>query len=247
MKYMGSKKKIFKDIKAIIDLNRTSLKQAYVEPMVGGANMIDKMKGKRIAGDNNKYLIALWQGLQANLERPKVISKQMYDNAKKDFKNGSNDYYNDFLIGWIGFGASFNGKFMASYTGNTKTNRDYITESFNNIETQIKHLKDVEFNYTDYKNLVIPNNSIIYCDIPYKNTAKYAINVFNYSGFYDWTELKSKQGHKIFISEYWMPEDRFTKIWSKSIACGVTVGSSKRIESLFIPKNQTIKQNATLF
>lgn len=83
MKYMGSKSVISYDIKMFIDMNRTDLNQFYVEPFCGGCNMIDKMKGKRIAADNNKYLIALWQGLQANLERPKHISKEMYEKAKK--------------------------------------------------------------------------------------------------------------------------------------------------------------------
>jgi len=248
MKYMGSKDKISIEIKSIIDLNRTSLKQAYVEPFVGGANMIDKIKGKRIAGDNNKYLIALWRGLQANLERPEEITKGMYDNAKKDFKNGSNNYYNNFLIGYIGFLASFNGKFFNGYANKRKNGRNDIDEGVRNINTQIKLLQDVSFYHSDYQKLLFPDNSIIYCDIPYKNTTEYKTDIFNYPEFYDYAERKSKEGHKVFISEYWMPADRFTKIWQKQVNCGMVAGSPKnKIESLFIPKNQKIKQYATLF
>jgi len=252
---MGSKDKISKEIKEIIDLNRTGLEQAYVEPMVGGANMIDKIKGVRIAADNNKYLIAMWQGLQQGLIYPKEISKQMYDNAKSDFKNGSNVFYSDFLIGWIGFMASFNGKFYNGYAsdyidGKNKKiqyDRNYIDESIRNIETQIQLIKDIEFYCCDYSQLIIPEKSIIYCDIPYNDTTKYRTNIFDYPTFYDWAELKSEEGHKVFISEYWMPESRFTKIWQKKIKSNLSTKTQNKIECLFIPRKQIINQYATLF
>ena len=250
MKYMGSKSAISHDIKMIIDINRKNLNQWYVEPFCGGCNMLDKMKGKRIAADNNKYLIALWKGLQANLKRPKHISKEMYDNAKKDFKNGTNEFYNDFQIGWIGFMASFNGKFFNGYSAkrNTKDGiRDYAKESINNIENQIQNLLDVNFYLSDYDKLEIPKNSVIYCDIPYFDCTKYVGSVFNHNSFYDWAEQKSKEGNKVFISEYWMPEDRFTKIWQKQIKSNLSTKTQNKIESLFIPKNQEVKRQLSFF
>ena len=36
----------------------------WVEPFVGGANMIDKVDGKRIGNDSHKHLIALHKALQ---------------------------------------------------------------------------------------------------------------------------------------------------------------------------------------
>ena len=248
MKYMGSKSKISIELKSIFDLNRTSLNQYYIEPFVGGCNMIDKMKGKRIASDNNKYLIALWKGLQANLERPDKVTKQMYDNAKNDLKNGTNDFYNDFLIGLIGFMASFNGKFFNGFVNDEMNDvRDYQSELKRSIEKQIRYLKDVSFFFSEYKELLLPENSIIYCDIPYKNTTKYETGNFNHLEFYEWAELKSKQGHKVFISEYAMPEDRFSKIWTKQIKSNLSNKNQIKTECLFVPINQEIKQNATLF
>ena len=244
---MGSKDKISKEIKEIIDLNRTSSKQAYVEPMCGGCNMIDKMKGKRIAGDNNKYLIALWKGLQLDLKRPYEIPKDLYNKAKKDYKNGTNTNFNDFLIGWIGFMASFNGKFFDAGYGGITEKRNYIDEQIRNTEAQIKNIKGIDFYFTDYQNLLIPENSIIYFDIPYFDSTKYTTNTFDYPIFYDFAELKSKQGHKVFISEYWMPEERFTKVWQKQVKSNLSTRTQTKIECLFIPKNQIINQNATLF
>ena len=47
MKYMGSKARIAKYILPIILKDRKE-GQCYVEPFVGGANMIDKVDGQRI-------------------------------------------------------------------------------------------------------------------------------------------------------------------------------------------------------
>ena len=48
----------------------------------------------------------------------------------------------------------------------------------------------------------ITENSLIYCDIPYKNTTGYAIGEFNHVEFYKWAEYMKKQGHMILVSEY---------------------------------------------
>lgn len=61
MKYMGSKSRIAKQIVPIIqNYIDQSTKKAYIEPFVGGANVIDKIVcDYRVGFDINKYLIAL--------------------------------------------------------------------------------------------------------------------------------------------------------------------------------------------
>lgn len=63
MKYMGSKNRIAKHILPIMLEYKTD-DMVWVEPFVGGANMIDKVKGQRIGADFNEYLIAMWKELQ---------------------------------------------------------------------------------------------------------------------------------------------------------------------------------------
>lgn len=63
MKYMGSKRRIAKHILPIILKDRKE-EQWYVEPFVGGANIIDKVVGNRIGADCNGYLIALLKEMQ---------------------------------------------------------------------------------------------------------------------------------------------------------------------------------------
>lgn len=57
MKYMGSKNRIAKEILPIILAHRTP-NQWWVEPFVGGGNMIDKVTGNRLGSDNDKVFIS---------------------------------------------------------------------------------------------------------------------------------------------------------------------------------------------
>jgi DNA adenine methylase len=53
----------------------------------------------------------------------------------------------------------------------------------------------------------IKENSIIYCDIPYKGTEKYDKNKhFNHDEFFDWA---ASQNQPVFISEYSINDKRF--------------------------------------
>ncbi len=62
MKYMGSKNRHAKELLPIILKDRQP-GQWYVEPFVGGANMIDKVDGNRIGADSNEYVAALWKAI----------------------------------------------------------------------------------------------------------------------------------------------------------------------------------------
>lgn len=232
MKYMGSKSRIAKNILPIILKNRKD-NQYYIEPFVGGCNMIDKVSNPRMASDNNKYLIAMWKGLQDNLIRPQEIPKDYYSLVRTSYNNKDNQY-NDFIIGWVGFSASFNGRFFdGGYSGKTK-DRDYIKEQIKNIENQIPYIQGIEFYSGDYKTINYPPNSIIYCDPPYQNTKQYSTSKnFNYEEFWEWCRLMKSQGHQIFISEYQAPCD-FICVWEKEVTNSMnTTLTYKPIEKLF--------------
>lgn len=67
MKYMGSKNRIASHIVPIIQnyINESGRK-VYVEPFVGGANVIDKIQcNHKVGADINKYLIALFQHIKS--------------------------------------------------------------------------------------------------------------------------------------------------------------------------------------
>jgi DNA adenine methylase len=245
MKYMGSKVKISKELLSIILKDRKE-NQWYVEPFCGGLGTFDKVSGNRIASDKNKYLIAMWKGLQENREKPMEISKELYSRARIEYNNNTNIEFDDFLIGWIGWMGSFNGRFFdGGYSGKTDT-RDYINEQIRNTLKQVKSLEGAIFICKDFLELEIPENSIIYCDIPYKNTKKYSTSKnFDYNRFWQWCRDMSKKGHEVFISEYQAPDD-FTCIWSKEVTNSMnTKLTYKPTEKLFIYDKKLKKSSKT--
>jgi DNA adenine methylase len=71
---MGSKNRIAKHILPIMLAERKP-DQWWVEPFVGGANMIDKVVGNRMGNDSHEFLIALLVALRDGYTPPTYISK----------------------------------------------------------------------------------------------------------------------------------------------------------------------------
>ena len=232
MKYMGSKRRVAKEILPII-LKDRQLNQWYVEPFVGGGNLIENVSGHCIGADNNKYIIALLKYVQNNdLNNIEYIDEEKYMHIKNN-----KDLYDDYIVGFAGFGLSFGACFFHSFARNKK-GKDYFRVALNNLKKQQEKIKHINFIHSDYKDLNIPDNSIIYCDPPYKGTKKYYKQKFNYEDFYEWCIKKHNEGHKVFISEYEMPENRFKSIWEKEITINTTRQAIKKTEKLFIIKER---------
>lgn len=229
MKYMGSKNRIAKYILPII-LKDRKLDQTYVEPFCGGCNIIDKVKGKRIANDEHFYLIEMFKALQKGWIPPKSISLEEYNHIRDN-----KDKYDPVLVGYVGYN-SYGAKWFGGYCRDKDNSRNYSLEYFNNIMKQTPLLKDVEFHNVDYQSLQIPENSLIYADPPYKGTTSYTNkNKFDHNLFWDWIRNLIKEGHNVYVSEYEAPDD-FKCIWSKEINNTLVqnTGASKGIEKLFI-------------
>lgn len=234
MKYMGSKNRVANEILPIILKDRKE-NQWYIEPFCGGLGTFDKVNGNRIGADKNKYLIAMWKGLQDNRDKPMKIPKELYSKARTEYNSGTNIEFDDFMIGWIGWMGSFNGRFFdGGYSGKTST-RDYVDEQIRNTLKQVELLKGAIFVSGDYSDLEIYENSIIYCDIPYKGTKQYSTSKnFNHDKFWQWCRDVTKQGHKVFISEYQAPDD-FICVWSKEVTNSMnTTLTYKPVERLFV-------------
>ena len=90
----------------------------------------------------------------------------------------------------------------------------------------------------DYTDIVVESpDSVIYCDIPYFSCVNYNKGKFDHERFYTWCE---NQSVPVFISEKWMPEDRFECISEKetvSSKCS-TDNNYRYTERLYVPKSQ---------
>lgn len=237
MKYMGSKRKIRKEIIDVMMSYRLN-NEPFIDMFCGGCHVVEMVDGIRIANDKNRYLIAMWEGLLEDRKRPYIIDKELYSRARCEYNNGTNIEFDDFLIGWIGFMGSYNGRFFdGGYSGHDVNGRDYISENIRNTESQIHNLRGVMFNSLDYSELMLYKPCIIYCDIPYRDTKQYSISKdFDYDKFYSWCFAMRDFGHIVFVSEYNMP-DGFECVWSKEVTNSLnTTKTYKPIEKLYIVK-----------
>ena len=230
MKYMGSKARHAKELLPIILANRKQ-GQWYVEPFVGGANVIDKVSGNRIGADINEYLIEMWKAVSNGWMPPESLTEELYNDIKRN-----KECYKKALVAYAGFALSYGAMWFSSYRKDSTGMRDYGGESYRAAAKQFPLLRGVDFRHSSYQDLDVPANSIIYCDPPYKNTAEYkAVGSFDHIPFYDWCRQKHKEGHQVFVSEYQMPDD-FICVWSKEVNNSLTkdTGSKKGIEKLFV-------------
>ena len=86
-----------------------------------------------------------------------------------------------------------------------------------------------------YDEIEIKPNSIIYCDIPYKNTDTYNKIDFDYERFYVWCK---KQKELVFISSYEMPDDFISVAEFEHRSILSSTAHNKVLEKVFIPKHQ---------
>lgn len=247
IKYMGSKSRIAKHIVPIIQkyIDETNCKY-YLEPFVGGANVIDKIKCEtKIGTDKNKYLIALLQRAQSGEPLYDVVPRELYVEARTAFNNGDNTKFADWEMGNIGFLASFNGRWFdggyakSGYTANGIF-RDYYREAKDNLLTQAPNLRDITFSCKDYTyyNEVNLKDFVIYIDPPYQGTKQYAnATKFNYDEFWQ-TMRKWSKNNIVLISEESAPDD-FECIWEQEISRTIKPnGKGKSTEKLFKYKGE---------
>lgn len=240
MRYPGSKRRMAKEILEIVLADR-SKHQWFVEPFLGGANLIGLVKGPRIGSDSNKDLIKLYKAGLAGWIPPEYISVEDYYRLREGESS--------ILRTYTGFMFSFGGKFFqgrqtSSYAraiGRSGFRSDVADFAVRGIQARkdflstIASLEGVELFDLPYDSLQIPRKSIIYCDPPYAVRTSHYVNhkIFNHSHFWLWAEQKAREGHTVFVSEYTAPS--FAKeVWRKEITAGVSkLNKTKVIEKLF--------------
>ena len=250
MVYMGSKSHIAKHIVPIIQsyIDKNPTNTVYIEPFVGGANVIDKIKCPlRMGCDLNKYVIALFGHLQNGGELYESVSRELYNEAREDWKNQGGKF-KDWELGNIGFLASYNGRFfdggyskpVYEKTKNGLRYRDYYQENKRNILKQVsnKEFNKIDFLNLDYRDTIslvsfssvsfvllygINKDIVMYCDPPYQNSKKYNISKnFDYDEF--WSSLitlnEAIKNVTIFVSEQTIPDeykDKFECVWQQEV------------------------------
>lgn len=234
---MGSKARIAKEISGIINkVIKENNIETYIEPFVGGSNMIEHIKCKNKYGyDNNEYLIEFWKQIQGGWNPLDSIemTKEFYNDVKDNKEN-----YPKHIVALTGLCATYNAKWFGGYAGivHTKidTDRNYYNEAVRNVLKQSKLLNGITYEHSDYFG-VNANGAVIYCDPPYEGTTKYKDD-FDHTLYWDWVRGMSKS-NIVLCSEYSAPDD-FECIWTKELTTTLDKNSrSKAVEKLFTYKH----------
>lgn len=233
MVYVGSKARLAKYIVPILHqyIYQNNIEN-YIEPFVGGANIIDKIICKNKYGyDLQAGLIEIYKAVQEGWVPFEHITALDYLAAKQ---GGIVEP----LRSYIGFNGSYASKYFGGFARGFKedkvTLRDIYNERTRNFIEQIPYLKNINFLCEDYRNISVKEHSLIYCDPPYENTTKYSTKSFNHNTFWAWVREISKS-NIVIVSEFSAPED-FKSIWEKERVTSLdkNTGGKHNIEHLFI-------------
>lgn len=174
MKYIGSKAKIANDIVPIIQgyIDEYNIKQ-YVEPFVGGFNIIDKIKCEyRLGNDIDPLVCELVETVRDNpalLDLLHTPSREEYYDVR-DNPCKYQAWYRAAILLFASYNARVYGGCYGA-TANTKDGgtRDYFAESKANFERQLPNLRHILVGCCDYRLLRFPSRErvLIYCDPPY--------------------------------------------------------------------------------
>ena len=117
-----------------------------------------------------------------------------------------------------------------------KLNKQYVELQYENHQA-LERLENLQMSAVSYDQVPIKNNSVVYCDIPYENTAEYVNGSFNHKKFYDWAY---NQKELVVISSYKISDDRFQRVINLKKSGSLKGGSTGKTlnEGLFIPKNK---------
>ena len=148
----------------------------------------------------------MWKALQSGYKLPEIVTEEDYKYIKEHKEE------NPALTGFVGFGCSFGGKWFGGIARNKKGD-NYCARAEKSVMKDLVGLKTATFICDDYRNVEIPEDSIVYCDPPYENTTGYTTGKFNSNDFWEYVRNLSKT-NKVLVSEQSAPDD-FVCIWEK--------------------------------
>lgn len=232
MIYPGSKSKytttIVPLLQRIIDIHKLG---TYIEPFVGGANIIDKIHcTHRIGYDKNATLIALHQqGQKAPQDIPPHGNADWWYKAKDIYRaacgkpEAMESQMPLWQIGAIAFFKSFSKRGFAGGMAKDTPGRDYYHEGYSSFMRQIQNpnYKDIDFRWTPDAltlNFDACAPALIYNDPPYAGTKAYGYKFetdFDYDAYWDWVRQLSVN-HFVVCSEQTFPDD-FRILWTQEV------------------------------
>ncbi|MGL5077038.1 MAG: DNA adenine methylase [Waterburya sp.] len=226
MRYLGGKFAVAKQICAFLD-SRLEEDQPFVDLFAGSCNIVANITktNNRYANDIQEDIMVTMRAAADGYEFPTTVSKDEY-RAMQLYGNAT-----DPLYGFMAYGCSFAGKRWGGYAPVVLEQGAYPAgASSRALKRKGNLLTTTKFSMGSYKAFKLPENAIVYCDIPYSNTVKYSgeAGQFNHEEFYAWV---INQKHEIFISEYATGDNPLGLkiVWQKDSLRGLRRKGGRRV------------------
>lgn len=235
MHYLGSKARHAHEIIAFTQSKRKP-GQTYVEPFVGGGNMMCRVPsdlGPRIGNDYNFHMVQLLDQLgNHGWVPPETMDEKAWGKiarSKEPKTAGEAAALYAFAATGPTFGSVWFGAWANDYEGKEGTRYRQARDAALKDQPGLVGVKfyDRLNGGGDYRNLtknqLIPPESVIYCDPPYVGTTGYdgahetilvgegSKNEWKAFDFWKWADRLVDQGHTVYVSEYSGP--RPGEVW----------------------------------
>lgn len=224
MHYLGGKSRLGEAIAQFVRANRRSFQQ-IIEPFCGAGWVTQHLfPGPVTAADISAPLIEMHKAVQDGWEPPEYVSEEEYAELHQRSIDGE---INE-MIGFVGYGCSWGGKWWGGYARGD--GRNHCDESRRSLLKKHGLMKHVDFKHLNYKSHD-PEGCLIYCDPPYAGTTGYE-SQWDAITFWE-TVRKWSENNTVIVSEYIAPAD-FRIAWSMKHFSFKGLGSSPTDENLFM-------------
>lgn len=223
MQYQGGKERIAAQIVHQLESRRVG--RPYLEPFMGGASVVSRMSGVRLAGDAHAGLVCLWQKAQEGWIPPTLVTEGQYALLKHRRDEP------DALVAFAGFGCSFAGRYFEGYARDKRRTTNWAAPQSASVVRKAAGLRGVELRCCSYS-AWNPEGMLIYCDPPYAGTKAYS-RVAKFDSAEFWARMRGwAQTNTVLVSEYAAPDFAET-VWQKDLAKPLR-SSHRATEKLFL-------------
>ena len=115
-------------------------------------------------------------------------------------------------------------------------NVESLAQQENLLRSKSITASNISITSDSYDEIVLPdpNETVIICDPPYRNTQGYQVE-FDNDKFEQWCIDKAKEGYEVFVCEYNIDNPAFEEVWSKEVinTGGGNKNQKRSVEKLY--------------
>lgn len=214
MQYLGGKVRIAKPIANVLLTETTH--DIYVEPFLGAGSVAELVVPhfvRSILADTHPDLVMMWQAALEGWDAPHEVSEEEYRALRHAAPSA--------LRGFVGFPCSFGGKWFGGYARDPHSTRTFADTASRSLALKASRIQGAEVRLSDYRNLVFPDESVVYADPPYASTTRYlGTDGFDNGEFWRVMESWVDRGCEVFVSEYQAPKG-WEPVWSGTVLSSI--------------------------